>query len=304
MTATAGLLLTVAALIHVGWNLIGKSRHSSASSFLIAIVIGLLVLTPFPFLYFEKLFQLPPAVWGYLVLTGAFQAIYYIALAEAYRRGEMSMVYPLARSLPALFVALLAVVTGKGDRISLEAYTGILLIVVGAIFLPMSRIRIRARDYASPAFVFAIVAALGTTGYSRIDDAALGIAWSALEPEYPPWRMSALYSFVEGVSASLWLAIYVALVRSERRSLGQLVSGGLTSIGGAALMGIGIYATYTIVLVSMKFVREVSYVVAFRQLSIPVGALLGILLLNENRSSAKLLGIALMVGGVLLVGSG
>ena len=68
------------------------------------------------------------------------------------------------------------------------------------------------------------------------------------------------------------------------------------------MVGIGIYLAYTLVLVAMGFVTNVSYVVAFRQLSIPLGAALGILLLKEPPYRPKLVGIAVAFAGLVWLG--
>ena len=50
----------------------------------------------------------------------------------------------------------------------------------------------------------------------------------------------------------------------------------------------------------MGFVTNVSYIQAFRQMSLPLGVLAGILILKESHPPVKLAGIALVVGGLLL----
>jgi len=72
----------------------------------------------------------------------------------------------------------------------------------------------------------------------------------------------------------------------------------------AALMGVIILATYGLVLTSMAYVSNVSYVIAFRQLSIPIGAALGILVRKEKATPPKLTGIALVVTGLVLAALG
>ena len=75
-------------------------------------------------------------------------------------------------------------------------------------------------------------------------------------------------------------------------------------LGPAALTGIGIYAAYTLVLVAMAFVSNVSYVVAFRQVSVPLGAVAGVLALRDPPYVPKFVGVAIMFAGLLLVGLG
>ena len=96
-----GLLLT-SAVIHVGWNLIGKRQHPSAAFLLVANTLGFLWLAPIVVLYRHALPTFPARVWLWLVATSFCQAFYYSALAGAYRSGELSVVYPLARSGRAL----------------------------------------------------------------------------------------------------------------------------------------------------------------------------------------------------------
>ena len=54
----------------------------------------------------------------------------------------------------------------------------------------------------------------------------------------------------------------------------------------------------------MAFVSNVSYVVAFRQLSVPPGAVAGVLLLHDPPYLPKLIGVAIMFAGLVLVGLG
>jgi uncharacterized membrane protein len=53
----------------------------------------------------------------------------------------------------------------------------------------------------------------------------------------------------------------------------------------------------------MNFVSNVSYVAAFRQLSIPRGAIFGMVLLREPRYLPKTVGIAAIFFGLVLVGA-
>ena len=60
--------------------------------------------------------------------------------------------------------------------------------------------------------------------------------------------------------------------------------------------------TYGLVLISMGYVTDVSYVVAFRQLSIPIGLLFGIFFLREMAWAPKITAVSLLFAGVVLVG--
>ncbi len=68
---------------------------------------------------------------------------------------------------------------------------------------------------------------------------------------------------------------------------------------GAVIMG-----TYGLALAAMSFVTNVSYVAAFRQLSIPIGAILGITMQGEPRYIPKLIGVLIISAGLIFVGFG
>ena len=51
----------------------------------------------------------------------------------------------------------------------------------------------------------------------------------------------------------------------------------------------------------MMFASNVSYIAAFRQVSIPLGALLGILILKEKATHAKIAGVVIISIGLVVV---
>jgi uncharacterized membrane protein len=110
-----------------------------------------------------------------------------------------------------------------------------------------------------------------------------------------------LYSFFEGLTSSLWLS---ALVLGRKQGRAELRAVWRMQTWQAGLTGASIYAGYTLVLVAMAFVSNVSYVVAFRQVSVPLGALVGVLALRDSPHVPKLVGVATMFVGLVLVGLG
>ena len=106
MTSTAIILLLVSAATHAAWNLLSKREHPSAAFFLVANTAGCLLLAPIALVNWRAVRQFPPEVWAILPATGLCQAVYYYGLAGAYRHGEISIAYPLARSVPVVLVTL------------------------------------------------------------------------------------------------------------------------------------------------------------------------------------------------------
>lgn len=289
--------------MHAGWNLLSKSKHPSASFFLVGSLTGALLLSPALVIYRDTVAHgIPPQVWILLLAAGFFLALYYICLAGAYRAGDMSVVYPLARSSPVIVVLVVALVLGRGDQITSVCVAGIILVVGGCFLVPRQRFSdLRLRNYLTATCGLALLAAVGTAGYSILDDEALRQLRMDPGMTIGSTRMTVLYACLEALAASFWLALFVAVRRKGRSSLRQVLH---ASKRHAALAGVAIYVTYLMVLISLAFVDNVSYVVGFRQLSIPLGATLGILVLKEKPHAPKLAGVAIMFVGLILVAMG
>jgi len=95
-----------------------------------------------------------------------------------------------------------------------------------------------------------------------------------------------------------WAVPLLALLPAERRRLPALRQQGLPMLVATGLM---MTCTYGLVLIAMALTEEVSYVVALRQLSIPVGVLMGVLWLKEPASRAKAIGTLVMLAGLMMV---
>ena len=147
----------------------------------------------------------------------------------------------------------------------------------------------------------AILAAVGIAGYTVTDDAALRTLREIPGKPWDPVDATLVYMVLEGISCSIWQVLIVAFDSRERKSLIEVLR---DFKGAATVTGIGIYLTYGLVLGSMNYVTNVSYVAAFRQLSIPLGALFGMVLLNEPRYVPKIIGVVTIFLGLTLVGIG
>lgn len=302
MPSLAILFLLVSAGLHATWNLLGKRQNPSTAFMLVANTLGLLVLLPVLLVSWKSLGSIPSEVWGLLVLTGVCQAVYYVALAGAYRTGDLSLAYPLVRAVPVLLVAWLSLLLGQGEPPGSRAIFGMLLIVAGCLILPMQRFsQFHLRSYWTLAAGLALIAALGTVGYSVIDDRALRLLRSGSGLTAGNLTVTLVYAVLGGLSASLWGAAFVALRREDR---GQLVQMSRADVRQAALVGVFIFVGYSLVLVALALAPNVGYAVAFRQLSIPLGAVLAILVFKEPAYRPRLVGVSLVFVGVLLVALG
>src|SRR5258708_26968001 len=112
-----GLVLT-AAVLHAGWNVLLKTSGDTLWTAVRLQVIGTAILLPVGIAAWINIGMpsVPAEALGLAVVSGVLEAIYFVCLSAAYRRGALSLVYPLARgSAP-----LLAVIVGiflLGERL-------------------------------------------------------------------------------------------------------------------------------------------------------------------------------------------
>jgi len=299
MTLTAVLLIAVSAVAHALWNWLGKRQNPSTAFFFSANLMGWLCLLPVLAFAAGALPAMLASAWRLILVTGFFQALYYASLSNAYRDGDLSMVYPIVRSAAVLFVTLANVALGRSGELGALAVAGIALVVAGILLLPHARFRdITLRGFRSRGVLFALLAAVGTMGYSIVDDRALRTLRPALAP-LAPTVTTLLFALFEGMATSLWLGGF--LVVQRRRPAFRLPKG---QLGPALLSGIAIFLAYSLVLVAMGFARNVTYVVAFRQASIPIGVLLGLVVLHEPLHPPKIAGVLAVTAGLVLVAVG
>jgi drug/metabolite transporter (DMT)-like permease len=315
MTFQSILLILFSAVIHAVWNLLSKRNRPTVAFFFAAVVASVVIYAPLGWALRKALALFPGQVWFLLALTGGFQALYYAGLAGAYRFGELSVSYPLARALPVLLVAGVSFVLGRGAQITQVGLLGMLFVAGGCWLVPQEKFvdfkflkRKKSRavfTQKNMAVLFAVLAALGTTGYTVIDDAALAILRRT--PEIlaacsgSAAVVSLLYAFVENCAILLWLAAVVLALPKERAAIRSFERRAWLT---ASLAGLLILAAYGLVLVAMAYVRDVSYIAAFRQLSIPLGAALGMAVQKEKAYPPKVLGIICIVCGLALVAVG
>ena len=301
MTITAAILVVISAIMHASWNLFSKSQSPTIGFFQLATLGTVFWFSPVVLTTTDLIADISPILWGLLLVAGLFQAIYYCGLAGAYARGALSIAYPLARSFPLLIVAALTFTVGRGSDLSPNAILGMMLIVSGACILPMNSIRdFKISNYINTSCAFALIAAIGTAGYSFIDDIGMNLL-KHIPGQAADWRRALLYLVLECIFTALWLQV---LMQFTQQSTTHFRKTWRSLIKPAFLAGLTIGATYGIILLAMTHAKNVSYIVALRQLSIPLGTIMGVLILKEKGSLPRFVGVAILFIGLVLVAVG
>lgn len=300
MNSLAIALILGSATVHVAWNLSSKRQAPSPSIFLLASIVGCSVLSPVVIAHLPTVSSFSLNLWGLIAATGFLQASYYLSLASAYKSGDMSIAYPVGRAFPVVLVTAFMILIGKGDQLSGLYAFGAALVVAGCLLIPIRQLsEFRLQEYQNPCFLFALLAAFSTTGYSIVDDEALRQMHKATD--LPTASIATVYLGLQAASTCVFLVLVVLFGSGERERFKEATS---ESKLRATRLGMGIYGAYGLVLGSMAISDNVSYVVAFRQISIPLGAIAGIVLLKEPMSHPRWIGVLVASMGLVLVAMG
>lgn len=228
---------------------------------------------------------LPAAAVGWCVLSVTFELAYLWLLSAAYRRGELSAVYPIARgSAP-----LLAVGAGLGllhENLSAVQLAGVALLLLGILAVTLSQASGRAT-------VPALLTGVAIAAYTAVD--RVGVRLST------PWLYGWLLVVLLAVSVpiSMWIADRLAFAR------GAVVEAGATltvpNLGQAVVIGIFMWGGYLLVLWALSL-APLSVVAPVRETAVVGVAIWGVWRLRETRGAAmKLSGaLATLVGVALL----
>ncbi|RLT38875.1 MAG: hypothetical protein DWI57_11255 [Chloroflexi bacterium] len=282
-------LILLSTLLHASWNLLAHARRDDTTLFVRAnLIVGLLGLGPALWLQFSG-DPFPVAIWPLLLATGFFQAVYFLGLTMGYRAGEFSVVYPVARALPVLALAVLDISRGRPP--SLLGWLGMGLVTAGCLLAPLSSLRTVSRErYLNRTIFWVLVTAAGTVGYSGVDKVALEMLRpglpSALRYGVLQWLLTVPY---------LWLFLrYVARL--------PLRVGDGRDWRRAALATLFISTAYTLILWVYQMIPQASYVVALRQFSIVIGVIAAIVIFHEPAAKLRLSAALIISAGVALVG--
>ncbi len=291
-------LVLFSTLLHASWNILAKRGSGAPDLFprvlLVLSIPGVLIglLTEW------RGAALLPAVWPFLLATGACQAAYFLGLTMGYRCGDLSLVYPLVRALPVLLVGAFDVVQGQAPGI--VGWSGLALVLCGCLLVALptrsAREPAATRSWPAAAIGWAAVAALGTVGYTVCDKLAAdaitasGAAGAGAAFRYGVWEFATTTAYY--LPLTRIIARRGARPRHPPRLSGK--AGLVTIVLIASLM----YVTYALVLWAYQLSWQTSYVVALRQFSIVVGVVVGALLLGEAAPAARISGAVIIAGGV------
>lgn len=297
-------LVAVAAVLHVTWNIALKSAGDPLRAATIGMLAASVGIVPAGIAVWWASGAAALPIEGVVlgIASGVVEAVYFILLAAAYRRGDLSVVYPIARGT----APLLAVAVGVGllgERLGLGGSVGVVALLAGFLWLQR------------PWRAFAM-ARRGGTG--RGGGAARGAFDSAVPFALATGVTIATYSAIDRVgtrlidpvpyAAILWFTCSVALVSWVALVAGgDLFGHGRADARRAAFGGWLTLGAYLCILVALS-VAPLSGVAPLRESATVFAAAWGSVRMGEaahrGEVGRRVGASALIVGGAILLATG
>jgi len=271
------------AALHAGWNALVKSSADKPVDTALVHFLGALV-------------ALPLLLWVGLPGAGSAPFIaaslvihvgYYIALAGAYRHGELGMTYPIMRGFAPLLVALGSAGI-VGETPSAAAWLGIVGITVGVALVGLAHPGQALHHGKALAFAFANAAIIAL--YTFVD--GLGVR-AEVAGGGEALRYVLLLFVLDGLPYPL--LVWVQRGPAGRRAIVAYAHRRwpLATLGGMASIG-----SYAVALWAMTR-APVASVAALRETSVLFAAVLGTVLLKEKFGLQRAIGTGVVVAGVM-----
>ena len=275
MTGWILLLPILAATLHAVWNaLVKTSADRMVTLGFIAFMNVLIGLAILPFVD-------PPnqASWTFIAISLVFKYAYYVLVYFAYRVGDLSLVYPLARGFAPLAVTVGAAIFAH-EYLSLPSLAGVLIACLGISSLAIGGLR---QLQGSVPIWLAIGSGLTIAIYTVCDGLGIRVADST-------------FGFIAWIYV-LELPIVLAILWLRRRGLAHALE---SHWRYGSLAGLCSAVAYGLVLIAALY-APLSIVSALRETSVIIAALIGTVLLGERPWQDRVAASTFVAGGVALM---
>jgi uncharacterized membrane protein len=286
--------IAIAAVLHAAWNILLKTAGDPLRTATVGVAASSAILVPLVVIGWLATGRpsIPLEAWLVGIVSGAVEVAYFVFLAAAYRRGDLSVVYPLARgSAPVLAVAI--GVGLLGEQLAPAAWLGVGLLIAGLLVVqrPWRILRSTAAADDRAAAGFALLTGAMIATYSALDRVGVQLA--------PAWLYAAI----------LWPVCAAGLVVVG--VLRPRIAGGRFAppdepldTGRAVLAGLLTFIAYAFVLFALSR-APLAVVAPLRESAVVLTSAWGLVMLGEAASrreaGVRLTGSVLVLAGAALL---
>ena len=277
MELTVFLAVIAAAAMHAGWNAVLKIR---LDPFLAVVLVNIgcgIIALPVALIVGLPNAQSVPWVLGSI----AVHLFYYLTLTGAYRRADMSQVYPVARGSAPLMTTVISLLF-LGESVGPVALAGVVILALGIMTMA---IRAGGKAFDRKALLLALACGVSITAYTILDGKGARIAQTP--------HVYAAWLFVgDGIVLPLVALFWKgpAALKPMAGFVGPGLAGGLMSLGA-----------YWIAIWAMGSGSPIGLVAAVRESSVLFGAVIAVLFLREPLQLNRILAACLILIGLALI---
>ncbi|MCW3054243.1 MAG: integral rane protein [Chthonomonadales bacterium] len=271
------LLVLLGASLHATWNALvkgGKDKYLDT----VGVLIGATLLT----LLYLPFLPLPArASWPYLAASTLVHQAYFTLIALSYRKGDLSLVYPVTRGTAPALTALCSEVI-LHERLSFAGWAGVLLVSSGVLFLAFDHKR--SEGFHLTPILLALANAAVIALYTLSDGQGVRLSGNALS--YTSW----------GFLLCALLFVPVALLIRKQEAVQHFKTEWRKGIigGGCSL------AAYSLALWAMTR-APIASVAALRETSILFGVLIAAFTLKEYVTKMRIVAALLILAGAIVI---
>lgn len=280
MSLTVFAMVLAAALLHAVWNALVKVNGDRLV--IMAVIMGSQTVICSLLLPFAGLPD--AAAWPYILGSVALHNGYCLFLVMAYRYGDLSHVYPIARGSAPFIVTLMSMVFAA-EYLDRHGLLAVMLVTAGVMSLALTRGAGGVKE--TRAVMFAVGTGLFIASYTVVD--GMGARVSGNAHAYAFWLLA-----LHGIP----FALFTAWFRRGRLAtqLGSVWKSGL-SAGVASLLA------YWIVIWAMTM-APLGLVSALRETSVVFAVMFGVVLLKERLDVVRVAAIATTLIGTVILRTG
>jgi drug/metabolite transporter (DMT)-like permease len=271
------LAVMAAAAMHAGWNALLKSGGDPFDTMArISLAGGVIALFAVWFVKWPE-----AAAWPWIFVSWILHAIYRYFLISAYRAGDLSQVYPIARGTAPLLTAIGTSLL-LAEILPAIGYAGIAALATGVFLMSMKGSRDGGFDLS--AVGFALATAIMICSYTIVDGYGARINGSATS--FILWEM---------LGNAVIMGLTALLVR------GPSVYAELRTQWPAALGAAAMSTTSYIIATWAMTKAPIALVAALRETGVLFAALIAAVFLAEPMTRWRWGAAAIIVGGVVML---
>jgi drug/metabolite transporter (DMT)-like permease len=253
-----------AAFLHAVWNLLLRGSRDAEAASAVAVVSFVVVLAPLAALTWD----VDAGVWKYALPSALLELVYVALLAAAYRRYELSVVYPVARGLAPVAALVIALVVVR-TQVSAAEVAGVLVVAFGVLLV---RGKGGGRGTALGALVASVIGA-----YTVID------RYGIQHAEAPSYALLVLLAAAVAYPPLVGFGRVRAALSPRTVAIGALSA-----------------SAYLLVLLALRQASAPA-VAAVRETGVVIAAVLAAMFLHERVTTARAAGAVAVACGVALL---